>query len=81
MFRHLSQEFELPLKNGVKLKQERVIEGKADGQAIGLPNFKQPTLVWKKKIKKDGYGITHPNIITSHMSENVVNQRHDWMIR
>ncbi|CAI8588388.1 unnamed protein product [Vicia faba] len=73
MFQHLAQKSELS-------HEDWVIEGKANGQTGGPPNFEQPTSVRKKKLKKNGYDIVHPNRTTSHMFESVINQRHDKMI-
>ncbi|CAI8586344.1 unnamed protein product [Vicia faba] len=79
MVKHLYQESGSSLQNGLRLKQEGIIEGKVYFQDGGPPNFEQPTLGRKNKLKKIGHGIIHLNRMNSHKSKSVINQRHDMM--
>lgn len=68
IFQHLTHTFDLPHMNFMRLKQEVAIKGMANCQARDPPNIGQPTVVLKKKLKKNGdYGIFFSIGIPSHI--------------
>ncbi|CAI8613585.1 unnamed protein product [Vicia faba] len=74
MSQHLTQDFEL-------FHEDYIIKGKDDNQDGGSPNFEQPTMVQKKKLKKRNVcDSTLPVRILSHMTSVWINENHDRVV-
>lgn len=78
MFQHLTHAYELPFIDFMKLMQRVVIKGVVDGQVRVPPNFEQPRVVQKKKLKKiSNYGMILPIRVSFHISRIFTIKNHD----
>lgn len=76
MFQHLTHTSDLPHMDFTRLKKRVIIEGMTDGQTGGPSNIEQPTMVHKKKLKKNNdHGIIILIGVPSHISEVLIHKK------